>query len=102
MGNAAAAKKIMMLGVRENPRFDFKQPTIVHSCRALFGDGALAPDLRCAIAHRGISRFRVRYFASPRNDRPRLPVLAAVIARVLLETFAHKTEGAGNAGCPMH
>ena len=29
MGNAAAAKKIMMLGVRENPRFDFKQPTIV-------------------------------------------------------------------------
>ena len=27
-----------------------------------------APDLRCAIAHRGISRFRVRCFASPRND----------------------------------
>src|SRR5439155_12563927 len=26
------------------------------------------PDLRCAIAHRGISRFRVRCFASPRND----------------------------------
>src|SRR5207247_8860598 len=25
-----------------------------------FRDGALAPDLRCAIAHRGISRFRVR------------------------------------------
>src|SRR5712671_119816 len=24
------------------------------------------PDLRCAIAHRGISRFRVRY--APRND----------------------------------
>src|SRR6202171_3265307 len=34
-----------------------------------FRDGALAPDLRCAIAHRGISRFRVRCFASPRNDR---------------------------------
>src|SRR5512141_1696733 len=33
-----------------------------------FRDGALAPDLRCAIAHRGISRFRVRCFASPRND----------------------------------
>jgi hypothetical protein len=31
-------------------------------------DGASAPDLRCAIAHRGISRFRVRCFASPRND----------------------------------
>src|SRR5438445_9743830 len=27
------------------------------------------PDLRCAIAHWGISRFRVRCFASPRNDR---------------------------------
>src|SRR6185312_12856393 len=26
------------------------------------------PDHRCAIAHRGISRFRVRCFASPRND----------------------------------
>jgi hypothetical protein len=33
-----------------------------------FRDGAQAPDLRCAIAHRGISRFRVRCFASPRND----------------------------------
>src|SRR5664279_710619 len=45
-----------------------------------FRDGALAPDLRCAIAHRGISRFRVRRgacqraalcadpLASPRND----------------------------------
>src|SRR4030095_14607183 len=26
------------------------------------------PDLRCASAHRGISRFRVRCCASPRND----------------------------------
>src|SRR5882757_11275781 len=26
------------------------------------------PDLRCAIAHRGISRFRVRCSASPRNE----------------------------------
>jgi hypothetical protein len=26
------------------------------------------PDLRCAIAHRGISRFRVRVFNAPRND----------------------------------
>src|SRR5437879_725553 len=40
-----------------------------------FRDGALAPDHRCAIAHRGISRFSdvqshavVRCFASPRND----------------------------------
>src|SRR6184192_3720689 len=33
-----------------------------------FRDGALAPDLRYAIAYRGISRFRVRCCASPRND----------------------------------
>src|SRR3981081_1083642 len=26
------------------------------------------PDLRCAIAHWGISRFRVQRFALPRND----------------------------------
>src|ERR1700716_3592717 len=26
------------------------------------------PDLRCAIAHRGISRFRVQRFALPRNE----------------------------------
>src|SRR6266446_9493401 len=26
------------------------------------------PDLRCAIAHRGISRFRVRVFDAPGND----------------------------------
>jgi hypothetical protein len=38
------------------------------SIRPSFRDGALAPDLRCAITHRGISRFRVRCFASPRND----------------------------------
>ena len=45
---------------RENPPCD-------HVTRP-FRDGALAPDLRCAIAHRGIPRFRVRCFASPRND----------------------------------
>ncbi|MVT77964.1 hypothetical protein GPL20_33780 [Bradyrhizobium cajani] len=27
------------------------------------------PGLRCAIAHRGISRFRVRLCEPPRNDR---------------------------------
>jgi len=30
------------------------------------------PDLRCAIAHRGISRFRVRIFDAPRNDVERI------------------------------
>jgi hypothetical protein len=39
-----------------------------NNCPPSFRDGAPAPDLRCAIAHRGISRFRVRCFASPRND----------------------------------
>src|SRR5882724_12064995 len=29
-------------------------------------------NLRCAIAHRGISRFRIRCFASLRNDGPKL------------------------------
>src|SRR5712691_11477971 len=29
---------------------------------------ARSADLRCAIAHRGISRFRVRVFDAPRND----------------------------------
>src|SRR5213080_224497 len=34
-------------------------------------------NLRCAIAHRGISRFRVRRFASPRNDGATLGLNAA-------------------------
>src|ERR1700732_1350319 len=37
--------------------------------RAVIPGWSEGPDLRCAIAHRGISRFRVRCFASPRNDR---------------------------------
>src|SRR6266436_4056137 len=35
------------------------------------------PDLRCAIAHRGISRLQVRCFASPRNDGNRASVVIA-------------------------
>src|SRR5207244_2199793 len=38
-----------------------------------FRDGPKGPDLRCAIAHRGISRFRVRRYASPRNDPSKKP-----------------------------
>src|SRR5712675_2059552 len=30
------------------------------------------PDLRCAIAHWGISRFRVRVFDAPRNDMEKI------------------------------
>ena len=40
-------------------------------------------DHRCAIAHRGISRFRVRCFASPRNDESRM-----VLARLAITTIS--------------
>src|SRR5882724_12575203 len=83
------------------------------------------PDLRCAIAHRGISRFRVRCFASPRNDGV---WVASSIRRNEYNGFDFQTavvcrghnftssprnapealmnlspkEGVGNAGRPMH
>src|SRR6266702_2783291 len=62
------------------------------------------PDLRCAIAHRGISRFRVRCFASPRNDDTHIRLLAAQSAPELCLKISSSLieEGAGNAGCPMH
>src|SRR5207253_6646282 len=41
------------------------------------------PDLRCAIAHRGISRFRVRIFDAPRND-------VEIIAGALFEQPRHR------------
>src|SRR5260221_6200791 len=54
-----------------------------------FRDGALAPDLRCAVAHRGISRFSdvqlhivIRRFASPRNDRRDYVVNTPTIAPI--------------------
>src|SRR5436190_18907629 len=54
-----------------------------------FRDGALAPDLRCAIAHRGISRFRVRCFASPRNDERTPPrrYAAATTSSLMTRNF---------------
>src|ERR1700692_2395446 len=39
---------------------------------------------------------------APRNDESSVRHLAARIARVVHELFAQKTEGAGNAGCPLH
>jgi hypothetical protein len=39
-------------------------------------------------------------FKQPRGCAPAIPRREA--PEVLLETFAHKTEGAGNAGCPPH
>ncbi|SHG55652.1 hypothetical protein SAMN05443248_1945 [Bradyrhizobium erythrophlei] len=53
---------------RVNAQPDDRLREAIHSPQPSFRDGAPAPDLRCAIAHRGISRFRVRCFASPRND----------------------------------
>jgi hypothetical protein len=55
-------------GVREERRDETVQTPSFPDAQLRIVDGALAPDLRCAIAHRGISRFRVRRFASPRND----------------------------------
>src|SRR5476651_2719518 len=48
--------------------------------RPMTGSG---PDLRCAIAHRGISRFRVRCFASPRNDGLGRTTATCEIARIM-------------------
>jgi hypothetical protein len=83
------------------------------------------PDLRCAIAHRGISRFRVRCFASPRNDG--VWVASSVAAMITMDSIFKQQsfcrryaftpsprhapeplmnlspkEGVGNAGCPLH
>jgi len=38
-----------------------------HDEEAVIPGRSEGPDLRCAIAHRGISRFRVRCCATPRN-----------------------------------
>jgi hypothetical protein len=78
----------------QTPDSIFKQPTKIPVGRPSFRDGALAPDLRCAIAHRGISRFRVRCFASPRNDGLRLRIPAAGFARVVHEAFALRKQRA--------
>src|SRR5713101_10097173 len=43
------------------------QPT-THGVSSVIPGWSEGPDLRCAIAHRGISRFRVRVFDAPRND----------------------------------
>src|SRR4029077_5241776 len=44
-------------------------PATTQSIAAVIPAWSEGPDLRCASAHRGISRFRVRCFASPRNDQ---------------------------------
>src|ERR1700730_4715334 len=65
------------------------------------------PDLRCAIAHRGSSRFRVRCFASPRNDgvcsnsKHNFPI-SRRDAPELCIYLSPPIEGVGNAGCPLH
>jgi hypothetical protein len=76
--------------------------------RPMTGSG---PDLRCAIAHRGISRFRVRCSASPRNDSvcSKHHVVCskhhvAISRRDAPELYIifRPLEGVGNAGCPLH
>jgi hypothetical protein len=55
-----------------------------------------------------LRRFRLRSLsyggqAAPRNDdETHLRIPAALIARVVRERCAPKTEGVGNAGCPPH
>src|SRR4029453_13525377 len=47
---------------------DVKQMQPPFTVKGVVPGWSAGPDLRCAIAHRGTSRFRVRCFASPRND----------------------------------
>jgi hypothetical protein len=86
----------------------------IHSPQPSFRDGAPAPDLRCAIAHRGISRFRVRCFASPRNDsagllrrcaprndvQPHLRVLATRCAPRFAINLRPENRGRGECRAP--
>src|ERR1700682_5294270 len=63
--------------------------------------GPEEPDLRCAIAHRGISRFRVRYgachraarradpLASPRNDDLKLDIFGLLPGEYRLLQLGH-------------
>src|ERR1019366_9792755 len=63
-----------------------------------FRDGALAPDLRCAIAHRGISRFRARCVASPRNDGLNcLPLSRALFERPTKPYISLSSKSASDA-----
>src|SRR5450755_530476 len=108
----------------------FKQPKTIR-CRAVIPGwsqrvGALrrpmtrsGPDLRCAIAHRGILGFRVRCgachraalradpLASPLNDGVCSNSKHTLAPRRAMRPscafiFRPKSEGVGNAGCPLH
>src|SRR5450631_4244592 len=108
----------------------FKQPKTIR-CRAVIPGwsqrvGALrrpmtgsGPDLRCAIAHRGILGFRVRCgachraalradpLASPRNDGVCSNSRHTLAPRRAMRPscafiFRPKSESVGNAGCPLH
>jgi hypothetical protein len=60
----------------------------------------MGPDLRQD--DENLARDR-GFNTSNRADQTQLRVLAAYSARGLLRSFCpHQTEGAGNAGCPMH
>src|SRR6266436_1179511 len=80
----------------QTPDSIFKQPTKIPVGRPSFRDGALAPDLRCAIAHRGISRFRVWSFGPSRNDEvQRSRIAMSFITGVGLTSYG-KHEGSSS------
>jgi hypothetical protein len=92
--------------------FDFQTATTETSLRHCerkrsnptpsFRDAASAPDLRCAIAHRGISSFRVWSFGPSRNDEDKRPPSRSALApESLMNPAPKKTEGTGNAGRQM-
>jgi hypothetical protein len=62
LGRFALRDREAMSGVATSLRAKRSDPD------AVIPGWSAGPDLRCAIAHRGISRFRVRCSASPRND----------------------------------
>src|SRR2546428_320581 len=57
------------------------------------------PDLRCAIAHRGISRFRVRVFDAPRNDGS---TATAARWRRRATLWWPRRRAGGPRGAPLH
>src|SRR5229473_5343632 len=80
-------------------------PIQFSNSRTVIPGWSAGPDLRCAIAHRGISRFRVRCSASPRNDGVCSKHHVAISRRNAPELCIYLSppmEGVGNAGCPLH
>jgi hypothetical protein len=67
-----------------------------------FRGASVTSELRCAIAHRRISRFRAWSFGPSRNDVDKSSHSRDAYVRVVHHRCPLREEGAGNAGCPMH